>query len=153
MLVPDPTKIDAFLRRLFDPSIYNKLIYFEEAVLSDSITLEAKGYYIFVICEEIVYYCTLKDKRINPSQSIKFSDIYSIETLNDAAKFFELSTANETQHIKITLNPQSNNNQQQTAAIDFYSFYQDSKLFHYMYHSWIAYNCRLCNENIVSLNN
>ncbi len=43
MKKPDPWKHEAWLRRILDADKFESVVYFEEAVLADSATLQAKG--------------------------------------------------------------------------------------------------------------
>lgn len=43
MKKPDPWKHESWLRRILDAEKFDSIVYFEEAVLADSSSLNAKG--------------------------------------------------------------------------------------------------------------
>lgn len=57
---PDSNRIETVLRRLFPATIVNDSVYFEQAVLADSITFNSMGYCIFLITRSAIFYFDIR---------------------------------------------------------------------------------------------
>lgn len=144
MKKPNPWKHESWLRRLFDSSRFESVIYFEEAVLADSDTLGPKGYYIFVVTETSLHFLQQsgKDSTLHRSNSWLLTDFHSIHHLNDAATFFAENpeVAQTSRHIRCCISDQVAS---PWSLLDFYSFYEDTSIYTYLFQAWQQAHVRL----------
>ena len=59
---PDPVKYEGLLLRIFPREVLEEIVYFEQAVLADSTTLNSIGYETFVVTRSALYHLDLHKK-------------------------------------------------------------------------------------------
>lgn len=143
MKKPDSWKHESWLRRILDADRFEQIVYFEEAVLADSSTLAAKGYFLFLVTETSLHCLQSgKEQSLNSQNTWLLTDLHAIQHLNDAATFFGANTdvAQTSRHIRCHVSDQVAS---PCSVIDFYSFYEDSALYHYLFQAWQQAHIRI----------
>jgi len=136
MKKPDSWKHESWLRRILDAQTFDAIVYFEEAVLVDSNTLQPKGYHLFLVTETSLHILqTAKSSSLDSGLSWSLTGIHSVRRLNDVPTFFgsNVEVAQSSKHIQLAVSDQVASDR---PIIDFYSFYEDSTLYHYLFQAW-----------------
>eukprot|EP00474_Spongospora_subterranea_P011075 CRZ11533.1 hypothetical protein [Spongospora subterranea] len=128
-------QMESTLRRIFDVAIMQDMVYFETAVLVENKSLQPKGYFVFLICNNAIFIVQIDEVRSQPKDApvcIPLLNILAIERLKDTAKFLEESIASDSQHIKVCIDDQM----AMEDSVHLYTIFSDSQLFFFMEGTW-----------------
>jgi hypothetical protein len=102
---PDPMRSEAALHRSFPASVYNSIVYFEQAVLADSATFRHVGYRTFVVTQDTLYWVDLAKPSGELPLGVPLDAIDLVEVMEDAAQFLPEDLAALTTHIRVHVSP------------------------------------------------
>lgn len=124
---------EAALRRVFPANKIEKIVYYEQAVLSDSETYANIGYEMFVVTQDELFHLNLGKEYKEGLKGIPLEKIDLVTVLPDIAAFFEPSVAKYTMHVRVRISEELG----MKGLLDFYTYFEDSQFFYFLQRTWL----------------
>lgn len=152
MKLPDASKLEATLARRLTPEARTSLVYAEKAVLMDE-HMQPRDYFVFALLSDRLLVLDAKKPtraddeaptaaaaaRPSPrgaAVEVALLDVVAVELLADPASFLPDDVAADSQHVALRLRAAAASGDEQVPALHLFTFYEDSRLYHMLLHTW-----------------